>query len=125
MQHSGAAARGFSFGKGKEFNMRTAICLVGLAIASLPLRAGSGAGNAGEPATVSSAISEVTVYADRARVTRTANVGLRTGTVRFAFARLPGWLDEGSVRVALAPPASGELVDVQVERTFLAKAEDA
>jgi uncharacterized protein (TIGR02231 family) len=75
-----------------------------------------------ETTPVTSKITEVTVYADRARVTRTAaNVPLGK---RVAFAKLPGWLDEGSVRVSLAPAGNGELVDVQVLKTFLARPDD-
>ncbi len=74
--------------------------------------------------TLPSSISEVTVYADRARVTRTATVSLNAGTARFAFRKLPGWIDEGSVRVSLAPGTAGELVDVQIEKTFLARPDD-
>ena len=48
---------------------------------------------------VSSKITDVTVFADRAQVTRTA-VGVPLGG-RLAFERLPGWIDEGSVRVSL------------------------
>src|SRR5439155_534997 len=44
---------------------------------------------------VASKISEVTVYADRARVSRSATIALHAGTARFAFSKLPGWIDEG------------------------------
>src|SRR5207237_3751629 len=74
-----------------------------------------------EAATVTSKISDVTLYADRARVTRAAKISLPAATARFAFRKLPGWIDEGSVRVSLTPPTAGELVDVQIERTFLAR----
>lgn len=78
-----------------------------------------------EATALKSKISEVTVYADRARVTRVATASLRAGVARFAFPKLPGWLDEGAVRVSLNPPAAGEVLDVQVEKTFLARPEDA
>ena len=71
---------------------------------------------------VPSKITEVTVYADRARVTRVAT-GVPLGG-KVAFAKLPGWLDEGSVRVSITPAIAGELVDVQVLKTFLARPED-
>ncbi len=70
-----------------------------------------------------SKITAVTVYADRARVTRTA-VNVPLGG-RLAFTTLPGWIDEGSVRVSLAPASAGELLDVQIEKTFLARPDDA
>ena len=69
-------------------------------------------------------ITEVTVYADRAQVVRQAAAQLAPGTARYAFAKLPGWIDEGSVRVTLSPAAAGQILDVQVRRTFLAKPTD-
>jgi uncharacterized protein (TIGR02231 family) len=75
--------------------------------------------------TVTSAITEVTVYADRARVTRTATVDVPAGATRVAFRKLPGWVDDASVRVALTPPEAGQILDVEVKRTYLARpAED-
>lgn len=71
---------------------------------------------------VNSKIIEVTVYADRARVTRVAaNVPLGQ---RVAFAKLPGWIDEGSVRVAVLPAGAGEVLDVRVLKTYLARPDD-
>ena len=55
-----------------------------------------------EPAAVVSTIREVTVYSDRARVTRVGAVPLAAGSTALAFRGLPGWTDEGSVRVAVA-----------------------
>lgn len=72
-------------------------------------------------ATLTSSIAEVTVYADRARVTRTAAADLPSGAARFAFRKLPGWVDDGSVRVSLTPPDAAQILDVEVKRTFLAK----
>jgi uncharacterized protein (TIGR02231 family) len=77
-----------------------------------------------DPVAVSSRISDVTVYADRARVSRSAQVTLHAGAARLAFGKLPGWLDEGSVRVSIQPASAAELLDVQVEKTFLARPED-
>ncbi len=71
--------------------------------------------------TVESSISKVTVYSDRARVTRGASVSVGTTPTTFAFRRLPGWVDDGSVRVAVG---AGRIVDVQVERDFLARSTD-
>jgi uncharacterized protein (TIGR02231 family) len=73
---------------------------------------------------VASKITEVTVYADRAQVTRVALVNLPAETIRLTFAKLPGWLDEGSVRVGLVPADAGQILDVQVRRTYLARASD-
>ena len=72
---------------------------------------------------LTSQISEVTVYADRARVTRVGSVDLgETKTV--AFRKLPGWIDEGSVRLTLVPSDAGQILDVEVERNHLAEPEE-
>jgi len=73
---------------------------------------------------VSSRITGVTVYADRAQVTRSGAVVLREGAARYAFAALPGWIDEGSLRVTVSPPDAGRLLDVQVKRTYLTRSSD-
>lgn len=75
-------------------------------------------------ATLKSKIAEVTVYADRARVTRTASLDLRVAPTRVAFRALPGWIDEGSVRVTLLPADAGEVLDVQVEKTYLTQSSE-
>jgi uncharacterized protein (TIGR02231 family) len=90
--------------------------------ASAATPAGPPEADAAKP--VVSKIAEVTVYADRAQVTRTASIPLSTEPVQFAFAKLPGWLDEGSVRVGLSPAESGQIIDVQVKRNYLARATD-
>jgi uncharacterized protein (TIGR02231 family) len=94
------------------------VFIVGL----LPLAALRAAPPDGQP--VTSKITEVTVYADRARVTRTGTVNLPAGTERLAFQKLPGWIDEGSVRVSVTPATAGELLDVQVLKTYLARPDD-
>jgi uncharacterized protein (TIGR02231 family) len=73
---------------------------------------------------LASKITEVTVYADRAQVTRTASLDTPSTTTRLAFAKLPGWIDEGSVRVSVIPSDAGQVLDVQVRRTYLARASD-
>ena len=88
-----------------------------------------GAQEAAEKAKVkalNSKITEVTVYADRARVTREVTLDLPANTDRFSFAKLPSWIDEGSVRVSLkaAEGAKGEVLDVQIRRTYLTAASD-
>ena len=75
-----------------------------------------------ESQTLDSQVREVTVYSDRARVTRDAKVEISTEPTVFAFRNLPGWVDDGSVRVSVT---AGRIVDVRVERHFLAKATDA
>ncbi len=69
-----------------------------------------------------SKVTEVTVYSDRARVTRRAEANVTTESQVFSFRRLPGWVDDGSVRVAAD---AGRIVDVRVERNFLARSSDA
>ncbi|MBW2733089.1 MAG: mucoidy inhibitor MuiA family protein [Deltaproteobacteria bacterium] len=68
-----------------------------------------------------SKVTKVTVYSDRARVTRRATAQVSTEPTVFAFRKLPGWVDDGSVRVAVS---AGRIVDVRVERNFLARATD-
>lgn len=72
--------------------------------------------------TLESKVTKVTVYSDRARITRRAKAEISTEPVVFAFRQLPGWVDDGSVRVAVS---SGTIVDVRVDRDFLAKTTDA
>ena len=57
---------------------------------------------------VLSRITKVTVYSDRALVTREAQVALTAEPTVFRFRKLPGWVDEGSVR---ATSSAGKIVD--------------
>jgi uncharacterized protein (TIGR02231 family) len=70
---------------------------------------------------VTSRITRVTVYSDRALVSREATVALSTEPQIYRFKKLPGWVDEGSVR---ASTSAGKIVDVSVERRFLARRAD-
>jgi uncharacterized protein (TIGR02231 family) len=70
---------------------------------------------------VDSRITRVTVYSDRALVTREAAVSLTAEPLVFRFKKLPGWVDEGSVR---ASTSAGKIIDVAVERRFLARSTD-
>ena len=72
--------------------------------------------------TLQSKVTKVTVYSDRARVSRQARVDVPTEATVFAFRSLPGWVDDGSVQVSAS---AGRIVDVRVDRRFLAKATDA
>ncbi|MCH9684548.1 MAG: mucoidy inhibitor MuiA family protein, partial [Deltaproteobacteria bacterium] len=77
---------------------------------------------AGAPSlALDSTVTAVTVYSDRARVTRQASAEVSTESTVFAFNGLPGWVDDASVRVAAS---AGRIVDVRVDRSFLAKSED-
>lgn len=70
---------------------------------------------------LSSFVRKVTVYSDRALVTREARTELSDEPTTFAFRGLPGWVDDGSVRVS---SSSGKILDVRVQRDFLASATD-
>lgn len=76
------------------------------------------------PRDVDSRVSAVTVYADRARVTRVAEIKLSGAPRVFRLEGLPGWIDEGSVRVALEPTDAGQILGVEIRRTFLARPSD-
>jgi len=73
---------------------------------------------------LSSRISAVTVYSDRALVTRDAEANLKPGSAVYSFCKLPGWVDEGSIRVSLLPASAGRIADVRIKREYLAKAGD-
>jgi uncharacterized protein (TIGR02231 family) len=75
-----------------------------------------------DASTLQSKVTRVTVYSDRARVNRQASAQVPTEPTVFAFRSLPGWVDDGSVQVSAS---AGRIVDVRVDRRFLAKATDA
>jgi hypothetical protein len=70
---------------------------------------------------ISSVIRKVTVYSDRALVSREARVKLAAIPTVYAFKQLPGWVDEGSVRAATS---TGKILDVRVVRGYLARANE-
>jgi uncharacterized protein (TIGR02231 family) len=74
-----------------------------------------------EPGVVSR-IDKVTVYSDRALVTRSAKVKVHSTASEFRFTKLPGWIDEDSVRASVSV---GKITDVSVRRRFLARSSDA
>lgn len=68
-------------------------------------------------------LTAVTVYPDRARVTRTGQISLEPGSQLLEVAGLPAQLDTDSLRAAGlpvegAPAARARLMGVQVQRTF-------
>ena len=77
-----------------------------------------------EPKEVLSRITEVTVYSDRARVTRKTTVDIKQGTTICAFTKLPGWIDEDSIRAALSPADICKISDVRMKREYLAHSND-
>jgi uncharacterized protein (TIGR02231 family) len=70
---------------------------------------------------VASSIRRVTVYSDRALVSRDGTVKVTTGPTVYAFRQLPGWVDDGSVRAATS---AGRILDVRVARSYLARANE-
>ncbi len=76
-----------------------------------------------DPSTVglTSTIKRVTVFSDRALVTREASTKAGTEPTVYAFRHLPGWVDEGSVRVGAS---AARILDVRVNRAYLARATD-
>ena len=91
--------------------------------AAVPPRAAADVADAASDAvTLASKVSKVTVYSDRARITRRATAEVPTEPTVFAFRGLPGWVDDGTVQVAAS---AGRIVDVRVDRRFLAQATDA
>ena len=71
--------------------------------------------------TLDSKVTRVTVYSDRARISRQASAEAGTEATVFAFRGLPGWVDDGSVQVSAS---AGRIDDVRVDRRFLARATD-
>jgi uncharacterized protein (TIGR02231 family) len=73
-----------------------------------------------ESSAVSSTVSEVTVYPDRAHVTRTAMASLPMGTSALEFSGLPAALDESSVEVSAKADAPLTIEGIDVRQEFLA-----
>ena len=70
-------------------------------------------------APVDSTISAVTVYTDRAVVTRTASVELPGGTTELVFANLPEALNERSLQVSGKGTAAAVILDVSAKQTYV------
>jgi len=73
-----------------------------------------------ESLSVSSSVSEVIVYPDRARVTRTALATLPAGTSVLEFSGLPEALDEGSIEVSATSDTPLTIEGIDIRREFLA-----
>ncbi len=76
-------------------------------------------------APVDSHISAVTVYQDRAVVTRSASVQLSGGTTELVFANLPQSLNEQSLQVSGKGSAAATILDVSAKQTFVDYTPDA
>lgn len=72
-----------------------------------------------EAAPVNSTISAVTVYTDRAVVTRSASVDLPGGTTELVFANLPQALNERSLQVSGRGTAQALILDVSAKQTYV------
>ncbi len=70
---------------------------------------------------LTSKVKKVTVYSDRALVRRHSSTSISTTPTVYAFKHLPGWVDDGSVRLATS---AGRILDVRVNRSYLARATD-
>ena len=70
-------------------------------------------------APVNSTITAVTVYTDRAVVTRTATVDLTSGTTELVFANLPEALNERSLQVSGKGTAQALILDVSSKQNYV------
>jgi uncharacterized protein (TIGR02231 family) len=70
--------------------------------------------------TVSSTVSGVTVYPNRARITRTGNVNLPIGQTVLQFSGLPAALEEGSVIVSAQSETAVTIEGIDLREEFLA-----
>ncbi len=70
-------------------------------------------------ANVDSKITAVTVYTDRAVITRTASVALPAGITELVFARLPQTLDERSLQVSGQGSVPVSILDVSTRPTHV------
>jgi len=89
-------------------SLRSLAALLGLLSSVAALRA----------APVNSTITAVTVYADRAVVTRTASVDLAAGPGEVVFTALPDGLQPQSLQVSGRGTAGATILDVSARRTF-------
>ncbi|HTQ30380.1 MAG TPA: mucoidy inhibitor MuiA family protein [Opitutaceae bacterium] len=79
---------------------------------------------AAEPLPVSSQISAVTVYTDRALVTRTAHLDLSAGPAELVFEKLPAALIDESLQVSGRGAADVTILDVDARTSFVAATTD-
>ena len=70
---------------------------------------------------VNSSISQVTVYLDRARVTRVATANLPAGSSIVEIRALPETLDEGSVSVSATSDGALTIEGIDIRKEFLAE----
>ncbi len=101
---------------------------VAMAVVAVHLGAGvGGAAQAGAPASLRAPapITAVTVYPDRALVTRTARVDLAAGATEVLLEGLPGGLVDASVRATGRGTTPVKITGVDVSREHLAEPDDS
>ena len=96
--------------------MKIAATMLGILLLATPLLAADP-----PPLTATAAISAVTVFPDRAQVTRHAAVKLAAGRQQVLFDGLPVGLQDDSVRVTGSGTAGARVIDVSVRRQYLEK----
>jgi hypothetical protein len=69
--------------------------------------------------TPASRITSVTLYTDRAMITRTASVTLSPGVQQVTLEKLPPLLQDQSVRISASGRAQAKILEVKVGRKFL------
>ena len=74
---------------------------------------------AAQQKTLKSEVSAVTVYSDRATVTRSASVQLVEGDYEFAFNDLPYALDDQSLRVEGSGTAKAKISEIRIETVYI------
>jgi uncharacterized protein (TIGR02231 family) len=99
--------------------MKTARLLLSLSLVLATLRLAAASVSPEPGRGVDSRISAVTVYQDRAVVTRSATVQLTGGTVELVFANLPQSLNEQSLQVSGKGTAQATILDVSAKQTFI------
>ncbi|MGD0651214.1 MAG: mucoidy inhibitor MuiA family protein [Verrucomicrobiia bacterium] len=77
-----------------------------------------------EPIPAESRITDVTVYSDRAQVTRTADVPLAAGETRIVLGNLPAALADDSVRATGRAATAVSIEDVEVRRIVRPQIDD-
>jgi uncharacterized protein (TIGR02231 family) len=80
---------------------------------------------AAEPVTVESHITDVTVYPDRAQITRSAEININPGETRLLFDKLPAMLADDSIQAAGKAAAQVVIGDVAVNTVVHEQAQDA
>lgn len=72
-----------------------------------------------DPTPAASTITAVTVYTDRAVVTRSASLDLPAGVTEIVFSHLPAGLDDRSLQVSGQGTAQATILDVSAKRTYV------